>query len=417
MDVVGVAATRAAAPLAAGAPHPASVVAGFPTRNEVSTVRHVVDVVEEGLCRAGWAGCAVLVNADNGSSDGTPAAFGASPGRIRKLTIATGADGTGKGTNVLAIFRAALDMGAERVAVFDADVRSIEPGWAGAMLDAVEGNAPAMAVPVYRRNRYEGNTTNHIASPLLAAVLGVQIQQPIAGDFAFNRGFVERALTWPLPESAQLYGIDIHLTGSAAREGFRIAQVPLGRKIHNPGFPKILFMSQQVIDSAFHVIARAGHPRPAPAAPHGPRATVDTAVVRPEAALVERTLAQVRAYLAQQRAAIGCLFPSLDGAVWARDGLAVVDAPAWGEVLADALAAVAAGRAVEARDHLVALYLCRVMTYWDEIERLDDPAAIDAALDVQTAAAIRAVARRRGLELTVAPPMALSPGAWAGGPL
>jgi len=86
------------------------VVAGFPTRNEVSTVRHVVDVVEEGLCRAGWAGCSALVNADNGSSDGTPAAFGVGLGRIRRLMIATGAEGTGKGSNVLAIFRAALDM-------------------------------------------------------------------------------------------------------------------------------------------------------------------------------------------------------------------------------------------------------------------------------------------------------------------
>jgi glucosylglycerate synthase len=86
-------------------------------------------------------------------------------------------------------------------------------------------------------------------------------------------------------------------------------------------------------------------------------------------------------------------------------------------VLADALAAVAADRAAEARDHLVALYLCRVMTYWDEIERMGDPAAIDAALDAQTATVIRAVARRRGLELTVAPPLSLNPGAWAGGPL
>ena len=51
-----------------------------------------------------------------------------------------------------------------------------------------------MAVPVYRRNRYEGNTTNHLASPLLAAVLGVHVQQPIAGDFAFNRAFIERAV-------------------------------------------------------------------------------------------------------------------------------------------------------------------------------------------------------------------------------
>ncbi|HUY45678.1 MAG TPA: hypothetical protein VMV92_08130 [Streptosporangiaceae bacterium] len=352
MSVGWAARTGAAVRLAAATPHAvAAVVAGFPTRNEVSTVRHVADVVEEGLRRAGLAGCAVLVNADNGSSDGTPAAFCAAPGGIRRLSISTGAEGTGKGTNVLAIFRAALDMGAARVAVFDADVRSAEPGWAGAMLGAVDGDAPAMAVPVYRRNRYEGNTTSHLVSPLLAAVLGVHVQQPIAGDFAFNRSFVEHALTWPLPESARLYGIDIHLTGSAAREGYRIVQVPLGRKIHNPGFPKILFMSQQVIDSAFHVIARTGHPRLAPAAPPGERATVDAAAVRPDARLVERTLAKVRAYLAQHRAAIRSLFPSLDHGVQVRGGLAVLDAPAWGEVLADALAAVAAGRAAGRAGH------------------------------------------------------------------
>ncbi len=149
-----------------------------------------------------------------------------------------------------------------------------------------------MAVPVYRRNRYEGNTTTHIASPLLAAVLGAQVQQPIAGDFAFNRALVERAVTWPLPESAQLYGIDIHLSANAALKRHRIVQVPLGRKIHNPGFPKILFMSQQVIDSAFQVIVRTGRPRPAVGTDGGPRSTVDAAAVRPGAALVERTLAR-----------------------------------------------------------------------------------------------------------------------------
>ncbi len=83
-------------------------------------------------------------------------------------------------------------------------------------------------------------------------------------------------------------------------------------------------------------------------------------------------------------------------------------------MLADALAAVAEGRAEQARDHLVALYLCRVMSYWDEIERLDDPAAIDAAIDAQARAVIRAVARRE-LSFGAAPTMKFSSGAWSGG--
>jgi hypothetical protein len=390
------------------------VVIGFPTRDEAPTIQRVVAVVEEGVRRAGWIGSVVLINADGGSRDGTSAMFLSGPGGSRRLTVATGAEGTGKGTNVIAIFHAALDLDADRLLVLDADVRSIEPSWIVNLLGAVGGEAPAVAVPVYRRNRYEGNTTNHIVSPLMAAVLGVQVQQPIAGDFAFNRAFVERAVRWPLPESAQLYGIDVHLTGNAAGEGHRIVQVPLGRKIHNPGFPKILFMSQQVIDAAFHVIARAGRSSSNGRVSTGRRSTVDAVVARPDRALVERTMAKVRAYLRQHRVAVFELFPSVEQAERAEDGSPVLPAGVWAEVLADALAALAGGRGAEARDHLVALYLCRVMTYWEEIERLGDPAEIDAALDGQTDAVVVAVARR-DLRFAAAPPMDFRPGPWAAG--
>jgi hypothetical protein len=340
--------------------------------------------------------------------------FLAGPGASRRLTIATGAEGTGKGTNVIAIFHAALDLGVDRVLLLDADVRSIEPSWIVDLLGAVDGEMSAVAVPVYRRNRYEGNATNHIVSPLMAAVLGAQVQQPIAGDFAFNRAFVERAVRWPLPESAQLYGIDVHLTGNAVREGHRIVQVPLGRKIHSPGFPKILFMSQQVIDAAFHVITRAGPPRAAHPVPARRRSTVDTVAARPDSALAERTMAKVQGYLGEHRDAIFRLFPGVERAERRKDASLVLPAGAWAEVLADALVALAGGQAVEARDHLVALYLCRVVTYWEEIERLGDPAEIDAALDRQTVAVVSAVARR-DLCFTAAPPMDFRPGPWAAG--
>jgi hypothetical protein len=401
----------AAPSVGAASPRAVSVVVGLPTRDEAATIGKVVAAVEEGLRRTGVRGRTVLVNADNGSRDGTPALFEAAAFGGRRLTVSTGTTGTGKGTNVFAIFHAALDLDAERVIVFDADVRSIEPGWVVQMLDAVAGDGPAMAVPVYRRNRYEGNTTNHIASPLLAAVLGVYVQQPIAGDFAFNRAVVERAVTWPLPESAQLYGIDVHLSGHAARERIRIEQVPLGCKIHNPGFPKILFMSQQVIDAALHVFARTGAARPVEAMPALPRCTVGPAV-RPRSALVERALTKVRAYLRDRDHTVRELFPTVVSAPRTPDGLMTLDAAAWAGVLSDMLSALARGRAVEARDHLVALYLCRVQTYWEEIERLDDPAAIDALLDEQTAAVVAAVSKRE-LRFDTGPPMMFNPGFWA----
>ena len=390
------------------------MVAGFPTRDEAPTIGRVVAVADEGLGEAGLSAAAVLVNADNDSRDGTTAVFRSYPARSRRMTVATGTLGTGKGTNLLAIFHAALDLGAERVVVLDGDVRSGEPWWLTRLLGAVDCAAPAIAVPVYRRNRYEGNTTNHLASPLLAAVLGVHVQQPIAGDFAFNRAFIERAVTWPLPESAQLYGSDIYLTGNAAREGHRICEVPLGRKIHNPGFPKIVKMSQQVIDALWHVFYLSGAARPSAGPLRLARSTVDDAAVRPDAGLAEQTFAMVSRYMAGNADVIAGLFPCLAGAPRAGDGLVEMPATLWAQVLAGALAALADGRGEQARDHLVALYLCRVRTYWAEIDRLGAPDAIDALLDEQSALVADAVSRC-SLRFAVRPPMDFRPGAWTDG--
>jgi hypothetical protein len=89
-----------------------------------------------GLGKAGLSAAAILVNAENDSRDGTAAVFRNYPAKSQQMTVATGARGTGKGTNLLAIFHAALDLGAERVVVLDGDVRSGEPWWITHLLSA-----------------------------------------------------------------------------------------------------------------------------------------------------------------------------------------------------------------------------------------------------------------------------------------
>lgn len=321
------------------------VVVGVPTRQEAPTIAQVVGVVEQGLLEASLAGRAVLVNADNDSPDGTATLFSTAPGGSPRLLLATGSsDQVGKGSNILAILTEAMRLNAGRVMVLDGDLRSAQPWWVGRMFGAVEDDdRPTIAVPVCRRNRYEGNTTNHLASPLLAAVLGVHVQQPIAGDFAFNRAFVERALSWPVPASAHLYGIDVYLTANAAREGHRIVEVFLGWKIHNPGFSKILFMSQQVIDSLFRVLAGAGRPRPArPASSDVSRCTVDEAAVRPGADLVAGTVAKTVRYLDNFDGDLRRLFSGFQG-VPRRSWGYEIDEKRWAWLLADGLTGVARG--------------------------------------------------------------------------
>src|SRR5260370_39032489 len=152
-------------------------------------------------------------------------------------------------------------------------------------------------------------------------------------------------------------------------------------------------MSQQVIDAQGHELLMAGSPRPGPQPWAIARRTVVVAACRPDARLAERTFAKVSRYLNQNRSAIAEVYPSLGAAVEPGELMGIPSA-LWPEVLADALTAVAGGRAGEARDHLAALHLCRVRTYWQEIEALRDPDAIDALLDEQAEAVVAAVSRR-----------------------
>lgn len=368
-------------------------VVGIPARDEVRTVGAVAQAADAGLHLAFPSGTNVVVLAENGSTDGTAQRFAETPLRSRKVVAGSTGEGTGKGTNVFAIMDRALDLDADRLLLLDADVRSTEPRWIPALADAVDGDEPALAVPVYRRNRYEANTTNHLAGPLLAAVFGVHVQQPIGGEFAFNRAFLERARTWPRPDSARLYGIDVWLTANALRERMRVVEVPLGRKLHNSPFPKILRLPQQVLDSLFHVVLRTDAVRAPGFASPKSRAAVDGAAVPQDPAVVSRVSESVARYLEAHRRDVRRLFPSAGSVGAAPWGLRVT-ADQWPHILADALAGVARGRFEAARDHLVALYVNRVLTFWEEIDGLRD-GEIDGLLDRQAAETVRAVRDRR----------------------
>ena len=387
-------------------------VVGIPARDEECTVGAVARAADAGLHLARPGGTNVVVLAENGSTDGTVRRFTDTALRARKVVASTPGPGTGKGTNVFAVVDRALELDADGVLLLDADVRSTEPEWVGRLADAVDGDEPVLAVPSYRRNRFEANTTNHLASPLLAAVFGVHVQQPIGGEFAFNRAFLERATTWHRPDSAYLYGIDVWLTANALREHMRVVEVPLGRKLHNSPFPKILRLPQQVLDSLFHVVLTTDRLRPpGPDLPRA-RAAVDGAAVRQDPAVVARVSAAVARYLDAHAEDVRMLFPAAKEVGPAPWGLRVT-AQDWPHVLADAVQAVADGRFEAARDHLVALYVNRVLTFWEEIDGLGG-AEVDQLLDRQAADTVEAVQGRRIALGRASGPGRFDVGHWAG---
>jgi glycosyltransferase involved in cell wall biosynthesis len=392
---------------------PGLTIVGLPTRNEAKTIAAVAQVADEGIaavCAHDGRSGGTIVLADNGSTDETVERFRETALRSPSDVVLSPGSGTGKGTNVLALVHRALELGAQRLVLLDGDLRSARPDWIARLARAADGPQPRMALPVYRRNRYEATSTNQLVRPLLAAAYGSYLQQPIGGEFAFNRAFLEQVAGWPRPDSAQLYGIDVWLTANALRHGLTLAEVPLGRKLHNSPFPKILHLPQQVLDSLFHVIAETGVLRPAQPTDHQEPA-VDELAVRQDAELVARINRSVRCYVEAHRADIDLLFPSARDLRQAPWGL-LVTADQWPHLLADAVQALAGGELERSRDHLIALCVNRVMTYWTEIEGLDT-AGVDALLHEQACATARAVAER-SIVFTAPPPAPspFHPGRW-----
>ncbi|MCL4418010.1 MAG: glycosyltransferase, partial [Actinobacteria bacterium] len=227
------------------------IVIGIPSRNEADSIKFVTETIDKGLIKYFSKYKAIIVNADNNSKDNTKEVFLSSKTKSDKKYIRTTL--SGKGRNVLAIIKYASKVNAKSIALFDADVKTTSQEWIKLLLEPVLIYNVDLVTPLYRRNRMEGNTTNHLMYPYLYAIYNQKIQQPIGGEFALSRKLYKKVLNNKKWESTYLYGIDIMLTALALKNKMLIKQQFLGRKMHKPSFPKQRLISSTELDTLFHI--------------------------------------------------------------------------------------------------------------------------------------------------------------------
>ncbi|MCX6810045.1 MAG: glycosyltransferase [Candidatus Berkelbacteria bacterium] len=226
----------------------------IPTLNEASTIVDTLTRIDRGLHKYFKEYENFIVNADNNSKDKTKFNFFDTPTDSRKIYIGTG--NYGKGNNLLSFFNFCKENNINYAATIDSDVKTVEPEWVKKLIDPLTAGDADYVTPVYERNRFEGSTTNHFAFPMIFAFFGDCVRQPIAGDFAFNKKYINHVLAKKILKSTRDYGIDIFMTIHALGGGFSIKEVNLGKKIHSPSFTKIEFMPQQVIESGLEAISQ-----------------------------------------------------------------------------------------------------------------------------------------------------------------
>ncbi|MBW2466960.1 MAG: glycosyltransferase [Deltaproteobacteria bacterium] len=215
------------------------IVVGIPAYYSDDSLAHVLKMVAEGLNHFYPDKKSLIIIADGGSTDDTREVAQSVEEHYFNIevlvTIYRGIPG--KGSAFRAIFEAARYLRASAVALFDSDLKSIKTGWVRNILEPVfEGYD--FVTPDYSRYKFDGTITNTIAYNLTRALYGVNIRQPIGGDFGMSTAMVRHCLNQDVWDSdIAKFGVDIWLTITAITGGFRICQARLGAKIHGEKDP------------------------------------------------------------------------------------------------------------------------------------------------------------------------------------
>ncbi len=244
----------------------ADLLVGIPSYNNAGTIGHVVTAVTAGLAKYFPGHSAVVVNSDGGSTDGTQDAVRratlqdshtilvAQPARVPERIVTAYQGMPGKGSAFRTIFEIARRLDASACAVVDSDLRSITPEWVQLLLAPVADEGFDYVAPLYSRHKYDGTITNSIVYPLVRALYGKRIRQPIGGDFGFSGRLAAHFLQHDVWDTdVARYGIDIWMTTTALTGDFLVCQSYLGAKIHDAKDPgaDLSTMLRQVTGSLF----------------------------------------------------------------------------------------------------------------------------------------------------------------------
>jgi glucosylglycerate synthase len=217
---------------------PADVAVSVPTYNNAATVPAVVDAVRGGLEKHFTGMTAVLISADAGSSDdtverladgGLPLVRAHHEAPAAQLGAVPFHGVPGRGTALRLTVGVARRLGVRALVVLEADVTSISDEWLERLLRPVLEQGADLVLPVHTRHRYDGTITNLVLAPLVGALFGRRVHQPLAGARALSARFVERLAGDPRWPASGRSMTDLWIAGTAIGDGLAVHEARLGR--------------------------------------------------------------------------------------------------------------------------------------------------------------------------------------------
>ena len=210
---------------------PVDILVGVLCKDVEATILNVLNVINEGLYRYFPDHKLAIVVSDGNSSDKTKDIVNLfQPYSNINLIITNDIVNIGKGAGVITIFEIAHNCEAKSIILIDGDLLSVKPGWIQTIANPIVYGRADLTVPYYIRDKNDGVITNNLVYPFTRALYGIDIRQPIAGEYAISKNLYELLRKHPLfpPD----FGIDIFILTVAAAEGLYIKEGLFSLKIH-----------------------------------------------------------------------------------------------------------------------------------------------------------------------------------------
>jgi len=210
---------------------PVDILVGVICKDVEATVLNVLNTISEGLYRYFPEHKKAIVVSKGASSDKTAEAVDLFHpyNSVYKIVTDDITDG-GKGAGVMTVLEIAHETNAKSVVLIDGDLLSIKPGWVEVISNPIIYGRADLTVPYYIRDKYDGVITNNLVYPFTRALYGIDVRQPIAGEFGLSKNLYESLRQHPLfpPD----FGVDIFIVTVAAAQEMVLKESLFSLKIH-----------------------------------------------------------------------------------------------------------------------------------------------------------------------------------------
>jgi len=214
------------------------ILVGLPTLNNAATIVDVVRAVNVCFTRDFPRLRTVMINSDGGSTDGTPELIRAASfteadmvqtsHSLRTLhrVVAPYHGLPGKHTALRTVFAAGELTQARVVVVIDPGGPATTAARVTELIGPIARSQVEFLAPRYRRHPRDGVLITQLVRPLVRALYGVALEEPLGAEFACSGRFAAHALEQDIwDQDAARFAIDLWLRTGAVAERFTLGQI------------------------------------------------------------------------------------------------------------------------------------------------------------------------------------------------